>query len=109
MLPSLGYVLHHRFYRRAAPISGHGGPFAVGHQRRDKKQLQEKEGRDYPDYLIACVGGGSNAAGTIYHYIDDERVRIVLAEAGGKGIETGMTAATIQLGKWGSFMGHVRL
>jgi hypothetical protein len=39
-----------------------------------KKQLQEKEGRDYPDYLIACVGGGSNAAGTIYHYINDERV-----------------------------------
>lgn len=45
-----------------------------------KKQLQEKEGRDYPDYLIACVGGGSNAAGTIYHYIDDERVRIVLVK-----------------------------
>ena len=41
----------------------------------------------HPDYLIACVGGGSNAAGTIYHYIDDERVRIVLAEAGGKGID----------------------
>lgn len=70
-----------------------------------KKQLQEKEGRDYPDYLIACVGGGSNAAGTIYHYIDDERVQIVLAEAGGKGIETGMTAATIQLGKMGIIHG----
>ena len=70
-----------------------------------KKQLQEKEGRDYPDYLIACVGGGSNAAGTIYHYINDERVGIVLAEAGGKGIETGMTAATIQLGKLGIIHG----
>ena len=70
-----------------------------------KKQLQEKEGRDYPDYLIACVGGGSNAAGTIYHYINDERVGIVLAEAGGKGIETGMTAATIQLGKMGIIHG----
>ena len=58
-------------------------------------QLQEKEGRDYPDCLIACVGGGSNAAGTIYHYIDDERVRIVLAEAGGHGIDTHHTAATI--------------
>jgi tryptophan synthase beta chain len=66
-----------------------------------KKQLQEQEGRDYPDYLMACVGGGSNAAGTIYHYIDDNRVQIVLAEAGGKGIETGMSAATIQLGKMG--------
>lgn len=40
-----------------------------------KEQLKEKEGRDYPDYLMACVGGGSNAAGTIYHYLDDERVR----------------------------------
>lgn len=72
-----------------------------------KKQLLEKEGRDYPDYLIACVGGGSNATGTIYHYINDERVGIILAEAGGKGIETGMTAATIQLGKWESFTEHV--
>ena len=70
-----------------------------------KKQLQEKEGRDYPDYLIACVGGGSNAAGTIYHYINDGRVGIILAEAGGKGIETGMTAATIQLGKMGIIHG----
>ena len=60
-----------------------------------KKQLKEQEGREYPDYLMACVGGGSNAAGTIYHYIDDERVQIVLAEAGGKGIETGFSAASI--------------
>lgn len=70
-----------------------------------KKQLQEYENRDYPDYLIACVGGGSNAAGTIYHYIDDERVKIVLAEAGGKGIDTNMSAATIQLGKLGIIHG----
>ena len=65
----------------------------------------EKEGRDCPDYLIACVGGGSNAAGTIYHYVDDERAQIVLAEAGGKGVETGMTAATIALGKLGIIHG----
>lgn len=70
-----------------------------------KKQLLEKEGRDYPDYLIACVGGGSNAAGTIYHFIDDERIKIVLAEAGGKGVDTGLTAATIQLGKTGIIHG----
>ncbi len=70
-----------------------------------RTQLQEKEGRDYPDYLIACVGGGSNAAGTIYHYIDDERVKLVLAEAGGKGIDSGLTAATIQLGKTGIIHG----
>ena len=70
-----------------------------------RKQLLEQEGRDYPDYLMACVGGGSNAAGTIYHYIDDERVQIVLAEAGGKGIDTGLSAATIQLGKMGIIHG----
>ena len=70
-----------------------------------KRQLKEQEGREYPDYLMACVGGGSNAAGTIYHYIDDERVQIVLAEAGGKGIDTGMSAATIQLGKMGIIHG----
>ena len=70
-----------------------------------KKQLLEKEGRDYPDYLIACVGGGSNAAGTIYHYLDNENVKIVLAEAGGKGIDSGLSAATIQLGKIGIIHG----
>ena len=74
-----------------------------------KKQLMEKEGRDYPDYLIACVGGGSNAAGTIYHYLDDERVKIVLAEAGGLGITTGKSAATIHLGKKGVIHGSKTL
>lgn len=74
-----------------------------------RKQLKEHEGREYPDYLMACVGGGSNAAGTIFHYIDDERVQIVLAEAGGKGIETGMSAATIQLGKMGIIHGEKTL
>ncbi|MDL2221253.1 tryptophan synthase subunit beta [Parabacteroides sp. OttesenSCG-928-N08] len=70
-----------------------------------KKQLMEQEGRDYPDYLLACVGGGSNAAGTVYHYLDDERVKILLAEAGGEGIATGMSAATIQLGRRGILHG----
>ncbi len=70
-----------------------------------KKQLLEKEGKENPDYLIACVGGGSNAAGTIYHYLNDIDVKIVLAEAGGMGIESGKTAATIQLGKVGIIHG----
>ena len=74
-----------------------------------KKQLQEHEGRDYPDYLMACVGGGSNAAGTIYHYIDDERVKIILAEASGKGIDTNLSAATIHLGKLGIIHGSKTL
>ncbi len=68
-------------------------------------QLQEKEGRTYPDYLFACVGGGSNAAGTIYHYINDERVRIILAEAAGQGLDSGLSAATIHLGKVGVLHG----
>ena len=68
-------------------------------------QLQEKEGRDWPDYLIACVGGGSNAAGTVYHYLDDERVKIVLSEAGGKGMETEMTAASLNIGTVGILHG----
>lgn len=70
-----------------------------------KKQLREHEGRDYPDYLIACIGGGSNAAGTIYHYIDDKRVQIVLAEAAGKGTDTPFSAATIHLGRPGVLHG----
>lgn len=74
-----------------------------------RKQLSLREGRDYPDYLIACVGGGSNAAGTIYHYVNDDRVKIVLAEAGGKGIDTGMSAATIQLGRIGIIHGSKTL
>lgn len=70
-----------------------------------KKQLIEQENRNYPDYLIACVGGGSNAAGTIYHYLNDERVKIVLAEAGGLGLNSGQTAATLNLGKKGVLHG----
>ena len=70
-----------------------------------KFQLQEKIGRDWPDYLIACVGGGSNAAGTIYHYLDDERVKLVLSEAGGKGMETEMTAASLNIGTVGILHG----
>lgn len=70
-----------------------------------KFQLKEKIGRDYPDYLIACVGGGSNAAGTIYHYLDDERVKLILGEAGGKGKDTDMTAASLHVGSTGILHG----
>lgn len=70
-----------------------------------RKQLLEKEGRETPDYLIACVGGGSNAAGTIYHFIDKPQTKIVLAEAAGKGIDSGESAATIHLGRLGIIHG----
>lgn len=74
-----------------------------------KWQLKEKEGREKPDYLIACVGGGSNAGGTVYHYVDDLDVRIVLAEAGGKGVDSGLTAATIAAGTLGILHGSKSL
>ena len=70
-----------------------------------KWQLKEKIGRNYPDYLMACVGGGSNAAGTIYHYLDDERVKIILGEAGGLGVDTDKTAASMQVGTIGILHG----
>ena len=70
-----------------------------------KFQLKEKIGRDDPDYLIACVGGGSNAAGTIYHYLDDERVKLVLGEAGGLGMDTEQTAASLHVGSAGILHG----
>ena len=70
-----------------------------------KGQLMEKEGRDYPDYLMACIGGGSNAAGAMYHYLDDQKVQLVLAEAGGLGQDSGATAATINIGSEGVLHG----
>jgi tryptophan synthase beta chain len=68
-------------------------------------QLVEKTGRDYPDYLVACVGGGSNAAGAYYHYLDDKRVRLISAEAAGLGVDSGQTAATSLLGRPGIIHG----
>lgn len=68
-------------------------------------QLQEKIGRDFPDYIIACVGGGSNAAGAYYHYLDDSRVTLVAVEAAGMGIHSGESAATSVLGSKGIIHG----
>ena len=73
--------------------------------REIRAQLMAHEGRDYPDYLMACVGGGSNAAGTVYHYLDDDRVKIILAEAGGEGLDTGRSATTLHLGRIGVLHG----
>lgn len=70
-----------------------------------KKQLFEKTGSELPDYVIACVGGGSNAAGAFYHFLDDESVKLVAAEAGGHGITSGLSAATTFLGKIGVLHG----
>ena len=68
-------------------------------------QLMEKTGRDYPDYLVACVGGGSNAAGAYYHYLENEGVKLISAEAAGLGVDSGFTAATSLLGRPGIIHG----
>ena len=70
-----------------------------------KWQLKEKEGKENPDYVIACVGGGSNAAGAFYHYLDTPEVGLIAVEAAGKGIATGESAATSVLGKDGIIHG----
>ncbi|HCX23623.1 MAG: tryptophan synthase subunit beta [Flammeovirgaceae bacterium] len=70
-----------------------------------KWQLKEHEGQENPDYVIACVGGGSNAAGAFYHYLDDEAVNLVAVEAAGLGNETGKSAATTALGREGVLHG----
>lgn len=70
-----------------------------------KKQLSEKEGREIPDAVIACIGGGSNAAGAFWNFIDEPSVRLIGAEAGGCGITTGLTAATLNIGTEGIIHG----
>ena len=66
-----------------------------------KKQLLEKTGNENPDFVVACVGGGSNAAGAFYHFLENEIVKLVAVEAAGHGVNSGMSAATTQLGKIG--------
>ncbi len=74
-----------------------------------RKQLKEATGSEKPDYVIACVGGGSNAAGAFYHFLDDLEVNLVAAEAAGKGIDSGESAATTYLGKPGILHGSKSL
>ncbi len=74
-----------------------------------KTQLKEKEGRENPDFVVACVGGGSNAAGAFYHYLETPEVGIIAVEAAGKGIDSGESAATSALGKVGIIHGSKTL
>ncbi|MBB1194464.1 tryptophan synthase subunit beta [Flavobacterium sp. SOK18b] len=74
-----------------------------------KEQLLEKEGKENPDYVIACVGGGSNAAGTYYHFLDEKEVNIIAVEAAGLGVDSGESAATSALGKIGVIHGSKTL
>jgi tryptophan synthase beta chain len=70
-----------------------------------KQQLLEKEGREDPDYCIACVGGGSNAMGMFYHFINSPSVKLIAVEAAGEGVDTDHSAATIRLGTPGVLHG----
>ena len=70
-----------------------------------KTQVKEISGKEKPDYIIACIGGGSNAIGSFYHYLDDDNVKLVAVEAGGRGIESGETAATMVIGRPGIIHG----
>lgn len=74
-----------------------------------QNQLLEKQGRKNPDFIIACVGGGSNAAGAFYHFLDEKEVKLIAVEAAGKGIHSGETAATSVLGKVGIIHGSKTL
>jgi tryptophan synthase beta chain len=74
-----------------------------------RKQLKEKTGNELPQYVFACVGGGSNAAGAFYHFLDEPSVTLVAVEAAGEGLDSGRSAATTQLGKPGILHGSKSL
>jgi tryptophan synthase beta chain len=74
-----------------------------------RAQLIEAQGQPFPDYVIACVGGGSNAAGAFYHFLNDDHVQLIAVEAAGKGVDSGESAATTALGKPGVLHGSKTL
>jgi len=98
------------FYIIGSTIGPHPYPDMVARfqsviSREMKIQLQEKEDRDYPDYILACIGGGSNATGAFYHYLDEPRTKLIAVEAAGKGVDTEETAASIMRGRLGILHG----
>ncbi len=98
------------FYVIGSTVGPHPYPEIVAYfqsviSREIKAQLMEKEGRENPDYVIACIGGGSNAAGAFYHFIDNPEVRLVAVEAAGLGTDTDQTAASILTGTPGILHG----
>ena len=98
------------FYVIGSTVGPHPYPEMVAYfqsviSREIKAQLLEKEGRENPDYVIACIGGGSNAAGAFYHFIDSPDVKLVAVEAAGLGTDTDMTAASILTGTPGILHG----
>lgn len=98
------------FYIIGSTVGPHPYPEMVAHfqsviSREIKEQLMSHVGRENPDYVIACVGGGSNAAGAFYHFVNMPEVKLIAAEAAGKGVDSGETAATIHAGSEGIIHG----
>ena len=98
------------FYVIGSTVGPHPYPQMVARfqsviSKEIRKQLKEQTGRELPDYVVACIGGGSNAAGAFYHFLNEPEVKLVAAEADGLGSETGESAATIKLGKEGIIHG----
>lgn len=98
------------FYLIGSAVGPAPYPEMVAHfqsviSREMRGQLLEKTGRDYPDAIVACIGGGSNAAGAFYHFIDNPRVRLIGAEAAGMGADTERNAATLTNGSEGVIHG----
>jgi len=104
----------HSFYLIGSVVGPHPYPDMVSRlqsiiSEEIKTQLVKEQGRQNPDCVIACVGGGSNAAGAFYHFIDEKEVDLIAVEAAGKGIETSETAATITIGTTGFIHGSKTL
>lgn len=98
------------FYVIGSTVGPHPYPQLVARfqsviSREIRKQLKEQTGRDLPDYVVACIGGGSNAAGAFYHFIKEPSVKLIAAEAAGLGVDSGESAATIKLGREGIIHG----
>ena len=98
------------FYIIGSTVGPHPYPEMVAHfqsviSKEIREQLKSHIGRENPDYVVACVGGGSNAAGAFYHFIHHPEVKLIAAEAAGKGVDSGETAATIQAGSEGIIHG----
>ncbi|MDE6538248.1 MAG: tryptophan synthase subunit beta [Muribaculaceae bacterium] len=102
------------FYIIGSTVGPHPYPQMVARfqsviSREIRKQLKEQTGREMPDYVVACIGGGSNAAGAFYHFLKDDNVRLIAAEAAGLGVDSGESAATIRLGTEGIIHGSCTL
>ncbi|MDM1059034.1 tryptophan synthase subunit beta [Myroides odoratimimus] len=102
------------FYLIGSAVGPHPYPDMVSRfqsiiSKEIRKQLLAKEGREEPDYIVACVGGGSNAVGAFYHFLEDEQVKLIVAEGGGEGADSLKTAATSFVGKEGVLHGSKTL